>query len=248
MLLCHLHQQHHPAAISQEQVLQQEDLLKSLTTKIEKQEKMEQLSCNTKMSSEDIVIGSDTEVQCAGIQQCSDEPYKEDELVIATSHPKTSAMHDQGACYSMERTASKSFQDEQSKLNLTESNTVKRDQPSPTSDTSNKETGNNDHIQQCKQVGRDELVIAASSYTWYSHDHIHTIACRYCREEVNSCYYGDHLVNCLESNKCRQGHCSLNNRHNKTTRGYILPDIVATKHGVHEFVVNCTAMEESFNQ
>ena len=62
-------------------------------------------------------------------------------------------------------------------------------------------------IGQAEQVGRDELVIAASSYNWYSHDYIHTIVCRYCREEMNSCYYEDHLVSCLESYKCGLGDC-----------------------------------------
>ena len=266
MLLYHLHQQHHfPGIICPVQErgpklppsLQQADFSKISNRTGEKQKKMKknkQLSCDTITSCEKVVQDedSDGEVQCTCVQQCPDGLDKQDELVILTSHSKTSKIHDHLRTHcSMERTASKSLHDEQNKLSLKESSTAKRDQPSFSSNINDKESGKddlNDHTQQCKQVGQDELVIVASRYNWHSHDYIHTIVCRYCREEVNSCYYEDHLVSCLESYKCGQGDCLVNNRDSQKTRGCILPELVTTKHGHCEFVVNCTATEESYNQ
>ena len=138
---------------------------------------------------------------CTCIQECPaghDKQAGWEELVIPNSYPNI--QHHQGTRCSMDKTVSKLLKDD----------STKREQPSSSSDINNKESDKDDlddHIQQCKQVGQDELVIAASSYNWYSHDYIHTIVCRYCREEVNSCYYEDHLVSCLESYKRGQGDC-----------------------------------------
>ena len=129
---------------------------------------------------------------------------------------------------------------EKNQLGFRHGSTTK-DQPSSNSDINNKETGKDDlddHIQQCKQVGQDELVIAASSYYWYSHDYIHTIVCRYCREEVNSCYYEDHLVSCLVSYKCGQGDCLVVDKMIQ-----VIGRQVTSK---DDFVVNCVAVQETF--
>jgi len=179
-------------------------------------------------SSSQSVSGLDHHYTC--IQEYTAEQDKQvgrDELVIPNSYPNIQRHH-KTQC-STNKTVSK----------LLIGSDSKRDQPSSTSGASNRETGKDDlddHIQQRKQVGQDELVIAASSYNWYSHNHIHTIVCRYCREEVISCYYEDHLVNCLESNKCGQGHCLVVDKMVQVT-GRLM-----TLSSDISFVMNCVAV------
>jgi len=84
------------------------------------------------------------------------------------------------------------------------------------------------------QVGQDELVLAASSHNWYSHDYIHTTVCRYCREEANGCFYENHLVNYLESNKCGQGNCLIVDKM-----------VQVTSSSDNGFIVNCVAVQET---
>jgi len=166
---------------------------------------------------------------CTCIQECIVGQVGWDELVIPTNYPTIQYRH-RTPC-SMNKTASKLL-----------IGSSQRDQPSSISDTSNNEIDKDnldDHTQQCKQVGQGELVIAASSYNWYSHNHIHTIVCRYCREEVNSCYYEDHLVNCLESNKYGQGHCLVVDKMVQVARR----QVTSKDNG---FAVNCVAVQETF--
>jgi len=169
---------------------------------------------------------------CTAVQQCPVGQEEQDELVIATSYAITLAVH----CHQRLGNILDISKPKQNQFSFPGSST-KRDQQSSGSDISSKETGKDDHIQQCKQVGQDELVIAASSYSWYNHDYIHTIVCRYCREEVNSCYYKDHLVNCLESNKCGQGECLVVDKM-----------VQVTSSSDNGFVVNCVAVQESFHR
>ena len=176
---------------------------------------------------------SGLEHHCTCIQEYTagqDKQVGWGELVIPTSYPNIQRHH------KMQCSTNKAV----SKLLI--GSDSKRDQTSSTSDTSNRETSKDDlddHIQQCKQVGWDELVIAASSYNSYTHDHIHTIVCRYCREEVNSCYYEDHLVNCLERNKCGQGHCLVVDKMVRVAGR----QVTSKDNG---FTVNCVAVQETF--
>ena len=171
-----------------------------------------------------------------GVQQCPVGPDEQGEPVTATSCTITLAVHCQcllaNSCFDISKLEPNQFGFPGGS----------KDQTSSTSDTNNRETSKHDlddHIQQCKQVGRDELVIAASSYNWYSHNHIHTIVCRYCREEVNSCYYEDHLVNCLEGNKCGQGHCLVVDKMVQVTGRLV------KSNSDKFFVVNCVAAQET---
>jgi len=252
-LLTHIHHQHHPASTSPVQQspptsLQQVDLTKGKMEEKQKKMKKKQLTSDAKVSFEKKDEGSDSEVLSACIQQCTIEEDGQDELVMATKTLKI--LNDY--CPT-EIVTSKPLKD---KPSPPESSTINRYRPSSSSSISHYiRTSEDDHIQQCKQVGQDELVVAAaaaSSDNCYSQDYTHTIVCRYCREEVNSCYYEEHLVSCLESYQCAQGDCldkmvqAVNNKHSQTTRGHISPD--TRDNGISEFVVNCTATEESFNQ
>ena len=176
---------------------------------------------------------------CTGVQQCPvglDEEVEPDKLA---SYASVHCHHQLASTYSslLVKNISKP---EKNQLDL-HGGSTKRDQPSSSSDINNKETVKDDlgdHIQQCRQVGQDELVIAASSYNWYSHDYIHTIVCRYCREEVNSCYYEDHLVSCLVSYKYGQGDCLVVDKMVQVTERQVTSK--------DDFVVNCVAVQETY--
>jgi len=177
---------------------------------------------------------------CTSVQQCSVGLGGPDELVIATSYTNTSAMHchhQQAKTLSLlSKRMSIPEQDQ-----LAENTTTNHLSSSSSYINHYRRTSEDDHIQQCEQVGQDELVIAAaavSSDNCYSQDYAHTIVCRYCREEVNSCYYEEHLVSCLATYQCVQGDC--------------LDKIVQVvgrqvrSSSDNSFVVNCIAVQEMY--
>ena len=100
--------------------------------------------------------------------------------------------------------------------------------------------------EQCNTHGKHELVFPKSYSQSLSTDNNHTTACRYCREEVKNCYYDQHLVRCSESLKNYRPSCegySLQwkaERECRTDR-----ELKAMENNVHQFIVNCTAVQAS---
>ena len=98
--------------------------------------------------------------------------------------------------------------------------------------------------EQCSKHGKHELVIPKShSGQSLSTDNSQTTVCRYCREEVKNFYYDHHLLRCSEDygTSCEKYSQQWKiERECETDR-----ELQAMENNVHQFIVNCTAVQAS---